>query len=167
MANFKIDISTKIQGLLLKDINRAIKIIEEELEKIFTEILLFLREKVKDNTPEWNGNLIRSITMGNIRGSGLGIYGSTFTNIIYGQFIETGQPIHNFPNFNNLADWVRSKLKLEGSDLYLVTRVIQRKIANSGIKGHFMFQKGFEDGEREIPKMLDRMMKNVESRLSI
>jgi len=161
MADFKIEIKTNFSGLLKKDFNKTMRIFEEELRKVFEEGLAFLESKVKQGTPNWKGHLVDNIARGQIRGSGLGIYGSVFTNVVYGEFIESGFPTHAFPNFYNLADWVRSKLGLEGTDLYLVTRTIARNIANSGILGKHMFEKGWEAGKLEIPKMVEKAEKRI------
>lgn len=160
----QIEIKLDFKGMLLKDPGKAIKILEDELGKLFEEGLAFIHSRVVGGTPIWKGHLSDNIMRGNIRGSGLNIYGSVFTNVVYGEFIETGFPIHAFPNFYNLADWVKAKLNLTGTDLFLVTRVIQRKLASYGIKGYRMFQKGFEEGEKEIPRMVERTEKRITER---
>ena len=152
----EIEIKLNLKGMLLKDPNKAMDILEDELGKLFEEGLAFIHSRVLKATPVWQGHLSENIARGPISGSGLGIHGTVFSNIIYGNFIEEGFPIHAIPNIENLADWVKAKMGLSGSDLYMVSRAIARKIASYGIKGRFMFKKGFEEGERELPKMIER-----------
>jgi hypothetical protein len=160
----EISFQFNFKGMVLKDSNKAIRIFEEELGKLFEEGLVFLHSRVLKGTPIWQGHLSEGIFRSSIKGTGLNIHGTTFTNIVYGQFIEEGFPIHAFPNFQNLADWVKAKLNLTGKDLYLVTRVISRKIASYGIKGRFMFKKAFEEGQIELPKMVARAEKRIVER---
>jgi hypothetical protein len=157
----ELSIKLNLKGMLLQNPDKAMIIFQDELGKLFEEGLVFIHGRVLKGTPHWQWHLSENIARGPIRGSGLGIYGSVFTNVIYGNFIEEGFPIHAFPNFYNLADWVKAKLGLTGPDLYAVTRVISTKIASYGIKGKFMFKKAFEEGEKELPKMIDRTEKRI------
>jgi len=162
MADFNIEVKLNLKGLLLKDFSKTMRIFSEEFGKLFEEGTAFLMKGVLRGTPVWRGVLANSVFR-EVKGTALNLHGTVATPLNYSGFIETGQPAHT-PNFGNLAEWVRAKMGLSGSDLYAVTKVISRKIAVSGIKPNFMFKKAFETGKLELPKMVRKTEKRIINR---
>jgi len=160
----EISIDLKKIGTLLNDHPKSIAIFEEEVGKIFEEGTSFLMREVVRGTPVYRGHLAGSVFR-EVKGSGLGLHGLVATPLAYASFIETGEPPH-VPNFGNLAEWVRAKMGLTGSNLYAVVTVISRKMATSGVKPHFMFKRAFETGKIEIQKIINRAEKRIIERLS-
>jgi len=149
----------KIEGLMLKDPDKALSIFEEELGKAFQEATSFILALVKRGTPVHSGNLANSIDT-EIRGSGLNLHGIVGTALPYSSFIETGRPPH-IPNYANLADWVRLKLGLQGKELYAVLQVIARKISRVGVEPHWMFKRAFNLSQEGVQKILDKTAERI------
>jgi len=152
----------KLQGLFLKDPERALSIFGEEFGKALDEATSFLMRQVIRGTPVHTGALRGSIFR-EIRGRGLDIRGIVATNLAYSSFIETGLPAHT-PNYDNLAGWIRLKMGLSGKDLYAMLQVIAGNIKERGIRPHFMFKKAFDAGKMQVQKMLDKAAKRVVER---
>lgn len=161
-GNFNINVKLDMKGMFLKNPTKALQIFSEEFGKLFEEGTAFLMREVLRGTPVWRGTLVNSVFR-EVKGTALNLHGMTATPLAYAGFIEKGEPAHT-PNLDNLSEWVRAKMGLTGSNLYAVTKVISRKIATSGVKPHFMFQKAFETGKLELPKMIDKTEKRIINR---
>ena len=150
----RFDVQLNITGMFLKDPKKAMGIFAEEFGKLFEEATSFCMRAVVRGTPVFRGALSEA-TFREVRGTGLALHGLVANPLAYAGFIETGRPAHT-PDFNQLAEWVRTKMGLEGAPLYAVTRAIAQKISKSGIRPRSMFQKGFETAKMEIPKMIEK-----------
>jgi hypothetical protein len=159
MAKMEMGAELKLQGLFLRDPDKAIKIFEEEFGKALDESTSFLMRTVIRGTPVHSGAL-RGSVFREIRGRGLAMHGVVATNWPYAEFIETGQPAHT-PNYANLADWIRLKLGLSGDHLYAVLQVIAKQIRTRGIRPHFMFKKAFEAGRMRVQGILNEAASRI------
>jgi len=157
-------VKINVEGAYLKNPDLFIQVAGEELAKLLTESTTFVLGIVQRGTPIHIGALLNS-EFKEVRGLGLSLHGVVATPNVYSSFIETGQPAHT-PNFDELLTLVRLKLGLSGQVLYAVTNAIGNKIGRQGIKGRFMFQKGFKEGATKLPEMIKKTEEAIIRRLN-
>lgn len=162
MGKMEFSAEVKLHGLFLKDPERAIVIFEEEFGKFLDEGTSYLMRLVLRGMPVFKGEL-RGRTFREIRGRGLNMRGIVANPLAKAGFIERGKPPH-VPNYANLADWVRIKLGLTGSDLYAVLTVIARNIKARGISPHWMFKNAWDKGKTQLQPMLDKTAERIKER---
>lgn len=141
---FEIKIDSRVQGLFLKDPERAATIFAEEFKKFYEEMTSLGLRKTVAGTPVFSGNLAGS-EFREIRGSGLDLHGIIATPIIYARPIETGE-FPSFPNVAGMHDWVRLQLGItDPKEIDKVTFLVARAIAQrKGFKkAHWMFRNAY------------------------
>jgi len=107
------------------------------------------REAVK-NAPNNTGNL-RGAIFSRIEGMGSDIRGVVAVGPAapYGICVETGTKPHWMP-IAPLLRWVHKRMGLDGSHMWAVAKVIQKKIAERGTEGQFFFQRAADSEQGRI-----------------
>lgn len=155
----------KIQGAFLRNPEGTMKIFDEEIERLISELTAYAQRQVFKYTPFAFGDLQSSIQK-TMRGKGIKIEGRVLTPSSYGRFVETGLPAH-YPNIDNLAKWVRLKLGISDErKLVRITRLVARKIKRFGISPSSMFLRAYMDTESFAQSLIKRTETAFIQRLS-
>jgi len=161
MAKMELGVEVKLQGLFLRDPQKAIGIFEEEFGKALDETSSLMLRKVDKYTPRGvTGNFAGSLFREK-RGRGFAMYAVVGTPMqVVGQRLENGVPYE--PNLGPLIEWVKLKLGLSISHAYAVAKVIKRRISSKGMVNIArMFQKGFQEGKPLAQRILDKAAKRI------
>lgn len=155
MANLELGLDVKLQGLFLRDPDKAIKIFEEEFGKALDESSSLMLFEVDKRTPRGiTGDLAGSLFREK-RGSGFALHAVVATPLRYAKLVEEGIPYDPF--LPSLFEWVKKKLGLEDRHAWAVAKVIKRNISVRGQSvARFMFKKGFEAGKAKVQTILDK-----------
>ena len=161
-----LDVKTKID---LKDLEELTKKYPEEsrdarVAKITEGLNLFEREVVK-RTPYGAGPIhLRDTIHGEVNVSGKKVEGILGTPMEHGEPVEFGTKPH-FPPTGPIQFWVERKLGITGDEAASVAFLIARAISIRGTKGAKMFEKGFEEGESRVMKILSEISEDIVKRL--
>jgi len=82
------------------------------------------------------------------------------TPAVYGEPLETGTKPH-FPPVAPIQHWVERKLGITGSEARGVAFVIARAISKRGTKGAHMFEKGFQENQAAVLRILEQIPDDI------
>lgn len=176
-----LDVKTKID---LKDLEELTKKYPEEsrdarVAKITEGLNLFEREVVK-RTPYGAGPIhLRDTIHGEVNVSGKKVEGILGTPMEHGEPVEFGTKPH-FPPTGPIQFWVERKLGLSGEEAasaaFGIAMIISGKgkpkksrkrmsKPGGGTKGAHMFEKGFDEAESRVMKILSEISEDIVKRL--
>ncbi len=152
------------------------EIIADEMNIAMGTSLDLAKEQIVVQTPV-NVGLLRGSVDKQIFGAPPNFRGEVFTPLLYGIVVERGRAAGaTAPPIAPIMLWVRRKqivftrvlksgktvpLSIE-STAFLIARAIGRR----GIKGKFMFEKGFEAALPHILRIWDKLPENIAARLT-
>lgn len=143
---------------------RAPDVVRDELVAAMTEADLLLEREVKERTPKAHG-LLRESIIGTEHVGALGVEGVVGSPLIYAAPVELGTKPH-FPPVDALVDWVKTQLHItDEREARGVAFLVGRKIARSGTKGAFMFQKSFDAMRAQIDQIFAQAQARIVTRL--
>jgi len=139
-----------IQGVLLKDPEKAMSIFNKEFQAAMWSSLFQVEREAKLLSPINQGTYRNSI-MSAVSGSGLDLTGRVGTPILYAEPIEYGQKAH-FPNLDNIKVSARFKFGALANDTLELQRAyaIAKSIARRGVRAFEVFKKSFEKSKKAI-----------------
>ncbi len=131
-----------------------------------TEALALLDREVKKNTPYGGGPIhVRdSIAPGGPHISGNKIWGTIGTPLVHGEPLERGTKPH-FPPVGPIQFWVEKKLNITGPEAASVAFLIARAISKRGTKAVKMFERGFDENEARLMRILEEIPDEIVRRL--
>ncbi len=112
---------------------------------------LMVKAKAREYTPVDTGRLRASMTH-QLDSSPVPLWARVGSNVEYAPFVELGTRPH-FPPPEALELWARR----HGIPVFLVCRAIARR----GTKAHRMLQRGFEDLQDKIGRMMKQLAESV------
>jgi len=135
-------------------------------EAKLTEALLLLERAIKLKTPEGAGPMhIRDTIFQKTGMRGESVWGMIGTPAVYGESLEYGTKPH-FPPVDPIQHWVEKKLGISGGATHSVAFLIARAISRRGTKGAHMFEKGTEEQEAAVIRILEQIPEDIVRRLS-
>jgi len=148
----------------ISDIERLTKMYPEASvaarEAAIKEALLLLESAVKKKTPEGAGPIhLRDTIHEKVKKTGNKVSGILGTPVEYAEPVEKGAKAH-FPPIAPIQFWVQQKLRIEGEkESRSVAFLIARAISKRGTKDKAvkMFEKGFEENEAAIVRILEEI----------
>jgi len=151
-ANFKF----KVKGPIFNPVIRG-KITFSVFFSAMNEALLLIQSAVVRGTPRGaTGNLKRSINTDIKGGRTRPMRGEVGTPLKYGIPIERGiRAGRGFPKISAIEHWIKRKLKPSSENLDSVTFLVARNIQKRGTKGHFMFEKAFEETAMRVERIFE------------
>lgn len=157
-------LKTEIKGLeeLVKKYPEASR---ESRSAKLTEALLLLERAVKLKTPEGAGPIhLRDTFFSKVDFVGEQVKGIFGTPAIHGEPVEYGTRKH-FPPVGPIQHWVERKLGLSGSHARSVAFMIARAISRRGTKGAHMVEKGFDESEAAVMRILEEIPDDIARRI--
>ncbi len=147
---------------------QAPAIIQSNLDRAITEVILLLYAKVTGYTPQGvfgaQGGLLGSIRH-DVLGKGTPVvHGIVQTAHKYAEVIEKGRrpgkgiasAVPGDKYVSPLLPWIRVKLGLSGKDADRAAYLIGRKIKAKGFEGAHMFEKAFNENIGKIQNIFER-----------
>lgn len=166
-----LELEMEVEGVYLKNPEKALPIWEEEILTALEKVLAFLHGKILPKMPESVTGYLRGSVFTEIRGKKLDLHGVIASPAKYAMAIEKGYPIGKFPNIDAIRLWARSVFGRmteagEGRRAYLIARAIYRKgYREPHKKGWGMFEKTFKEEKSKVIEFLDKANARVVKRL--
>ncbi|MBW2606139.1 MAG: hypothetical protein JRD05_00740 [Deltaproteobacteria bacterium] len=153
----------------LRDLERLTmmypKISMDVRESKLTEAMALLERAVKLKTPEGAGPIhLRDSIHPKVSISGKKVKGLLGTPLAHGEPREFGTKPH-FPPIGPIQHWVEKKLGKSGDEAKSIAFAIAITIARRGTKGAHMFDKGFEENEAQVKRILESIPAEIITRL--
>lgn len=153
----------------LEDMERLTKLYPEISKDVretkLTEALMLLERAVKLKTPEGAGPLhLRDSIFPKMSISGKKVKGILGTPLEHGTPVELGTKPH-FPPVGPIQHWVEKKLGKSGTEAKSIAFAIAITIARRGTKGRFMFDKGFDENEAAVKRILESIPSEIIERI--
>ena len=158
----------EIRGLkeLLKRLDAAPKTVKKHMVKAMGKSVAVIEGEIKPLTLVGvSGNLRNSIS-GKVKEPGgrvkgiVGIGAPLSVRAVYPSVMEFGRKPGPVPP-GNLERWVHLKLRVPTQKAAGVAFMVARSIARKGIKGKFMFKKGWAASERRVKGFFDKAVEDV------
>lgn len=141
------------------------KVSQDVREAKLTEALMLLERAVKLETPEGAGPIhLRDSIFPKVTMSGKKVSGSLGTPLEHGEPVELGTRPH-FPPTAPIQHWVEKKLGYSGKEAASVAFLIARAISRRGTKGARMFERGFDDNEAAVMRILESIPAEIIKRM--
>lgn len=148
---------------LLRALQQAPDIVNQELVGFAHAAVPYLESEVKDRTPAAHGVLRASIA-GSVGSVASGVLGVVGTAQPYAVPVELGSKPH-FPPVQALEDWVQIKLGARGAEVRRIAWLVARKIAARGTEGAFMFRDAFAAAQPELTRQFDAAVGRIAQRI--
>jgi len=153
----------------LSDLERLTKRYPEVSKDVrvskLTEALALLEREVKLKTPEGAGPIhLRDSIHPSVSISGRSVKGLLGTPLAHGEPVELGTKPH-FPPIGPIQHWVERKLGISGEKSKSVAFAIAITIARRGTKGAHMFEKGFDENEDRVMRILESIPEEIIKRI--
>lgn len=134
-------------------------------EAKLTKAILLLERAVMEHTPVGAGPIhLRDTIHHKVGISGKKAWGTLGTPAIYGESVELGTKPH-FPPVGPLTHWVERRLGITGKRAESVAFAIALTISRRGTKGAKMFEKGFEESEAAVIRILNEIPAEIVRRI--
>ena len=153
----------------LKDLKNLTKRYPEVSKDVrvskLTKALALLERAVKLKTPEGAGPIhLRDSIHPKVSMPGKSVKGLLGTPLAHGESVELGTKPH-FPPIGPIQHWVEKKLGISGKEAKSVAFAIAITIARRGTKGAHMFEKGFDENEAQVMRILESIPDEIVARL--
>ncbi len=154
----------------LKDLEELTKKYPEVSKDVriskITEAVNLLEAAVKKRTPYGAGPIhLRDEIFSKVSASGKKVAGLVGVSMVHGEPVEKGTKPH-FPPTGPIQFWVERKLGIGGSEAASVAFLIARAISRRGTKGAKMFERGFEENEARVMRILEEIPEEILRRIS-
>lgn len=147
-------------------VKRFPEVSREVRESKISEALLLLEGRVKEKTPQGAGPIhLRDTIFPKVQVTGDQVTGILGTPQEHGAPVEYGTKPH-FPPTEPIRYWVRKVLGLQGKEARTAAFLIARAISRRGTKGAAMFEKGFEENEGQVMRLLEDIASEIVRRVS-
>lgn len=153
----------------LSDLERLTALYPKESKDVreskLTEALALLERAVKPGTPEGAGPIhLRDTIFPKVSISGKKVSGQLGTPLAHGEPVELGTRPH-FPPTAPIQHWVEKKLGYSGKEAASIAFLIARAISRRGTKGARMFEKGFDENEAAVRRILESIPAEIIQRI--
>ncbi len=164
---FALHMDIRDASQLVRNFDQAPEIVIEELTAATWKSEHLLEREIKELTPVGigaGGGLKGSISAREPQILADNVIGMVATSMAHAVPVEVGTKPH-FPPVQPLADWAEHKLGLSHNEAGHVGYLIARKIAAKGTQGAHMFERAFNDNERQVQEFYGDARKNIAKRI--
>jgi len=161
---FEVKLKTDLTDL--EELSRRYPEISRDVrEAKVAKAILLLERAVLEGTPVGAGPIhLRDTIHHKVGISGKKVWGTLGTPAIRGESVEYGTKPH-FPPTGPLTHWVERKLNIHGKRAERVAFAIALTIAKKGTKGAKMFEKGFDQSEAAMMRILEEIPAEIVRRI--
>lgn len=161
--------AVEIRGLeqLVEQWDKAPELVREELTAAATKATMLLEREVVDVTPVgvYGGAGLSGSISSQVQQLPKGVTGIVGSNSPYAIPVELGTRPH-FPPIDQLVDWVKAKLGVDGAEARGVAFLVARKISVKGTKGQHMFSNTFDAQKDYIQSVYENSQIRIVEQLS-
>jgi len=158
----------EIKGLkeLLKRLDAAPKTVKKHMVKAMGKSVAVIEGEIKPITPIGVSGFLRNAVSGKVTEPGgkvtgiVGIGAPLSVKAVYPNVMEFGRKPGPVPP-GNLERWVQRKLRVPAANASQVAFMVARSIARKGIKGKFMFKKGWDAAEGRVKGFFEKALEDV------